>query len=199
MHSQRCQLLSSSQSPPAAQILRSSATWRYASALFMQLAVTQLLVDPLAYLWYVLLWKLQRFSQGEAPGILQHIYQVVSKQLEQSDEKMIKVLKSKPVGTSKTKTPQSFSLVCCGIFCKGQQGETKHHISEHVRWMWHLRDVFVVLSLHPVITKCTIIQTRNRTSAQVSHHIYCMYTSHLLSVFGWIAPFLCALFITEAL
>lgn len=32
--------------------------------------------------------------------------------------------------TSKTKTPQSFSLVCCGIFCEVQQGETRHHVSE---------------------------------------------------------------------
>lgn len=57
------------------------------------------------------------------------------------------------VSTSRTNTPQSFSLVCCGLFCEGQQGETGHHVSECVSWnsgqqvtllapIWPLQNLF---------------------------------------------------------
>lgn len=41
-----------------------------ASVLILQLAVTELFVDPLSYLWDVLLRELERSGQGEAPRIL---------------------------------------------------------------------------------------------------------------------------------
>lgn len=48
------------------------------SVLQMDLTVTQLLVDPLAYLWYVPLWEVQRFSQRQASRVLGNRHFTVS-------------------------------------------------------------------------------------------------------------------------
>lgn len=36
----------------------------------MELTVTELFVDPLAYLWYILLRELKRFCERKASGVL---------------------------------------------------------------------------------------------------------------------------------
>lgn len=80
-----------------------------ASVLKLDPAVAQLLVDPLAYLWYVPLREVQRLSQRQASSVLAKRHFTVSA-AETSDRD-----EERGAPTSRTNTPQSFSLLCWGI------------------------------------------------------------------------------------
>lgn len=108
-------------------VLSSGGTFARPSAVLAESTVTELSVDPLADFWYVLLGELQRFSQCKASGILQRSRCNVRSIRDTRTIPNLKKIKlnNECFCTSRTKTPQSFSLVCCGIFCGRQKNITK--------------------------------------------------------------------------